>query len=45
VLLADLMTGRTPAFDPAPFAPDRRLGGGSPDSVQAYLDRAAAEAH
>jgi len=43
VLLADLMTGRTPAMDPSPFAPGRRVGAASPNSVQAYLDRAAAE--
>lgn len=41
VMLADLMTGRTPALDPAPFAPDRRPGDASPDSVPAYLARAA----
>jgi glycine oxidase len=41
VLLADLMTGRTPALDTAPFAPNRRPEAGSPDSVQAYLARAA----
>ena len=41
VLLADLMTGRTPALDLAPFAPGRRPEAGSPDSVQAYLARAA----
>jgi hypothetical protein len=40
-MLADLMTGRTPALDPAPFAPGRRPGDASPDSVQAYLARAA----
>ena len=41
VMLADLMTGRVPALDPAPFAPGRRPGVPSPDSVQAYLARAA----
>jgi glycine oxidase len=41
VMLADLMTGRTPVLDPAPFAPGRRPGDASPDSVQAYLARAA----
>jgi glycine oxidase len=41
VLLADLMTGRPPALDLAPFAPGRRPEAGSPDSVQAYLARAA----
>lgn len=44
VLLADLMTGRPPALDLEPFAPDRRPGPASPDSVPAYLARAAAEA-
>lgn len=43
VLLADLMTGRAPAVDPAPFAPGRRPGPPSADSVAAYLARAAAE--
>ena len=41
VLLADLMTGRTPALDLASFAPGRQPKAGSPDSVQAYLARAA----
>jgi len=41
VLLADLMTGRTPALDLTPFSPGRRPEAGSPDSVQAYLARAA----
>ena len=41
VMLADLMTGRVPALDPAAFAPGRKPGSGSPDSVQAYLARAA----
>ncbi len=41
VLLADLMTGRTPALDLAPFAAGRRPDTVSPDSVQAYLARAA----
>jgi glycine oxidase len=41
VMLADLMDGRTPALDPMPFAPDRRPGAASADSVQAYLARAA----
>lgn len=41
VMLADLITGRTPALDPTPFAPGRRPGAASPDSVQAYLARAA----
>jgi hypothetical protein len=43
VLLADLITGRAPAIDPAPFAPGRRPGPPSGDSVQAYLARAATE--
>ena len=43
VLLADLMTGRTPAIDPAPFAPDRQVGHATPNVVQAYLARAATE--
>ena len=43
VLLADLMTGRTPAIDPAPFAPDRQVGHATPNVVQAYLARAAVE--
>ncbi len=41
VMLADLITGRSPALDPTPFAPGRRPGAASPDSVQAYLARAA----
>jgi len=41
VMLADLMDGRTPALDPMPFAPGRRPGAASADSVQAYLARAA----
>ncbi|MFM9197288.1 MAG: NAD(P)/FAD-dependent oxidoreductase [Planctomycetia bacterium] len=44
VLLADLMTGGTPALDLEPCAPGRRPGPASPDSVPAYLARAAAEA-
>jgi len=43
VLLADLMTGRSPALDPAAFAPGRQPGKPSPDSVQAYLARVADE--
>jgi len=43
VLLADLVTGRSPAVDPAAFAPGRQPGDPSPDSVPAYLARAAAE--
>jgi glycine oxidase len=43
VLLADLITGRPPQLDPTPFAPDRRPGTPSRDSVAAYLARAAAE--
>jgi glycine oxidase len=42
VMLADLLTGRTPVVDPTPFAPDRRPAAASPDSVQAYLARVAA---
>ncbi|MEI6256469.1 MAG: FAD-dependent oxidoreductase [Planctomycetota bacterium] len=42
VLVADLMTGRPPALDPAPFAADRKPDPGSPDSVASYLARAAA---
>jgi glycine oxidase len=41
VLLADLMTGRPPALDLTAFAPDRRPEANCPDSVQAYLARAA----
>jgi glycine oxidase len=41
VLLADLITGRTPALDLTAFAPDRRPEANSPGSVQAYLARAA----
>jgi len=41
VLLADLMTGRTPALDLTTFSPGRQPEAGSPDSVQAYLARAA----
>lgn len=41
VMLADIMTGREPALDPAAFAPERKPVAGSPDSVQAYLARAA----
>ena len=41
VMLADLMTGRVPALEPAAFAPGRKPHSGSPDSVQAYLARAA----
>jgi glycine oxidase len=41
VLMADLMTGRTPAIDASAFAPGRRTAPGSPDSVQDYLARAA----
>lgn len=45
VLLADLLTGTSPGFDPAPFAPDRpRPPPGPPpdDAVAAYLAKAAA---
>jgi len=43
VLLADLIEGRSPALDVAPFAVDRRMRPGGPDSVAHYLARAAAE--
>jgi len=42
VLMADLITDRAPAIDPLPFTPGRRPGPRSPDSVEAYLARAAA---
>jgi glycine oxidase len=44
LLMADLITGRAPAVDPAPFAPDREPLIGGPDSVEAFLARATAEA-
>jgi len=46
VLLADLITGGEPAIDPSPFDPARVISADSdshPDSVDAYLARAAAE--
>lgn len=46
VVLADLVTGAPPTIDLAPFAPARRgerLAGPPPDSVAAYLSRAASE--
>jgi len=43
VLVADMITGRSPSIDPAPFAPGRTPGPPSPDSVPAYLARAAEE--
>lgn len=44
VMIADLITGRTPPIDAAPFAPARGCVPGGPDSVTDYLARAAAEA-
>jgi len=44
VLLADLITGVGPSIDPAPFSPTRpvdTVAGPPPDSVAAYLARAA----
>lgn len=41
VMIADLMTGNTPAIDAAPFAPSRVCVPGGPDSVPAYLARVA----
>lgn len=44
VLLADLMTGVEPSIDPLPFSPLRQADADaapSPDSVAAYLERAA----
>ena len=43
VIVADLVEGRRPPLDIAPFAPDRRPGPPGPDSVAAYLARTAAE--
>jgi len=43
VLVADLVTGRQPTVDVAPFAPDREPGEASPDSVSAVLARARQE--
>jgi glycine oxidase len=44
VMIADLMTGRTPPIDPTAFAPSRVCVPGGPDSVTDYLARAVAEA-
>lgn len=43
VIVADLIEGRRPPLDIAAFAPERPPGPSGPDSVAAYLDRAAAE--
>ena len=43
VIVADLIEGRRPPLDITAFAPERRPGPPGPDSVAAYLDRAAAE--
>lgn len=43
VIVADLVEGRRPPLDIAPFAPDRRPGPPGPDSVAVYLARTAAE--
>lgn len=43
VLVADLVTGRTPALDLAPFAADRPPAAPGPDSVSAWLARAATD--
>ena len=43
VIVADLIEGRRPPLDITAFAPERRPGSPGPDSVAAYLDRAAAE--
>jgi glycine oxidase len=43
VIVADLIEGRRPPLDIAAFAPDRSPGLPGPDSVAAYLARAAAE--
>lgn len=43
VTIADLVQGRTPQVDPAAFAADRPPAAPGPDSVAAYLARAAAE--
>jgi glycine oxidase len=42
LLIADLIEGRTPRIDPAAFAADRPPVPPGPDSVAAYLARAAA---
>jgi glycine oxidase len=43
VIVADLVEGRRPPLDIAPFAPDRPPALPGPDSVAVYLARAAAE--
>lgn len=43
VIMADLIEGRRPSLDIAAFAPGRSPGTAGPDSVAAYLARAAAE--
>lgn len=43
VIVADLIEGRRPPLDIAPFAPDRQPGPPGPDSVAVYLARTAAE--
>jgi glycine oxidase len=43
VMIADLIQGRIPEVDPAPFAPGRRGGPPGDDSVPVMLARAAAE--
>jgi len=43
VIVADLIEGRRPPLDITAFAPERSPGPPGPDSVAAYLDRAAAE--
>lgn len=40
-LIADLMTEREPAVDPAPFAPGRRRDPGRPDAVATMVEAAA----
>jgi glycine oxidase len=43
VIVADLVEGRQPPLDIAPFAPNRPPAPPGPDSVAVYLARAAAE--
>jgi len=43
VIVADLVEGRRPPLEIAAFAPDRSPGPPGPDSVAAYLARAASE--
>ncbi len=45
VVVADLVEGRAPALDLAPFAPERRPGVPGPESVAVLLARAASEAN